>query len=873
MTAVVKHTIRSNQAAAGTAAPAQPRNSQLRKQFPPRPARDWWPATAQGGDEVLQRLTSPPFLPEVQATRAGRRRGTAKLLRWLSSFPGDTWQQRWEASGSEDHPGSSWASLPLGWLRGNGLAASYDENDLSSGLLMLICGDVIRPRMTWMVTRAHRHLAPVMAEVRDPAGFARLRELAESGPAPALKDARLADTRIATILACKGGVVSDITVGDCVEMADAQRLVHSRGGQKKVDFYLRLHALGTFPAGAPATIRAFGMAQGQLTVEELVDRYRLQCKLVRDLLVDYLKERQPALDYASLDSISRSLAGLFWARIEALSPGIGTLRLPPEVARAWKEDLQTIKRSVTGPDGNKTVVTRPRINAKEELIRIRALYLDIAQWAMEEPERWAQWAVPSPVSDAEISWAKERRRRKARMDQRTRERLPVLPVLARTAADRRNATARHLQAAMTTPPGEIIEGTGGTLRRAVTPTANGRHMWAEDTAAGKRRNLTYEEEEASWAFATIEVLRLTGIRCEELLELTHHGITEYRLPATGELVPLLQIAPSKTDTERLLLVSPELADVLSAIISRLRGPGGDVPLTVSYDVRERVWNPPMPLLFQRSIGSENRAYTPSAIRKLLINALAATGLTDAAGDPLMFSPHDFRRIFVTDAIMSGLPPHIAQVICGHKNIGTTIGYKAVYPAEAIEAHRAFIARRRATRPSEEYRTPTDEEWDAFLAHFEKRKVSVGTCARAFASPCVHEHACVRCSLLRPDPAQRARLEEIRDNLHDRIAEAEREGWLGEIEDAGQTIAIIAPDGDPNIWSDVQAFDEAFNVGTDPASTTFLSVVNVLGLPAPLPGSGSITNLGGQAQMEQAIDVEWAPGAIACAHSTSMACSI
>jgi integrase len=781
MTAVVKHTARSKPGTAGTAAPAQPRNSQLRRQFPPGPVQEWWPATARGEDEVLQRLTSPPFLPEVQATRAGRRRGTAKLLRWLSSFPGDTWQQRWEASGAEEHPGSSWLPLPLGWLRGNGLAASYDENDLSSGLLMPICGDVIRPRMAWMVTRAHRHLAPVMAEVRDPAGFARLRELAESGPAPARKDARLAATRIATILACKGGAISGITVGDCVEMADTQRLVHSRGGQKKVDFYLRLHALGVFPADAPATIRAFGMAQGQLTIEELAGRYRLQCKPVRDLLADYLRERQPALDYASLDAISSSLAGLFWARIEALSPGIATLQLPPDVARAWKEDLQTIKRSVTGPDGQKTVVTRPRINAKDELIRVRALYLDTAQWAMEEPERWAQWAVPSPVSDAEINWARERRRRKARMDQRTRERLPVLPVLTRTAAERKNATARHLQAAIATPPGEIIEGTSGTLRRAVTPTANGRHVWAEDTAAGKRRNLSYEEEEAFWAFAVIEVLRLTGIRCEELLELTHHGITEYRLPTTGEVVPLLQIAPSKTDTERLLLVSSELADVLSAIISRLRGPGGDVPLTVSYDVRERVWNPPMPLLFQRSIGSENRAFTPSAIRKLLINALAATGLTDAAGDPLMFSPHDFRRIFVTDAIMSGLPPHIAQVICGHKNIGTTIGYKAVYPAEAIEAHRAFIARRRATRPSEEYRTPTDEEWDAFLAHFEKRKVSVGTCARAFASPCVHEHACVRCSLLRPDPAQHGRLEEIRVNLHDRIAEAEREGWPGEIE--------------------------------------------------------------------------------------------
>ena len=36
-------------------------------------------------------------------------------------------------------------------------------------------------------------------------------------------------------------------------------------------------------------------------------------------------------------------------------------------------------------------------------------------------------------------------------------------------------------------------------------------------------------------------------------------------------------------------------------------------------------------------------------------------------------------------------------------------------------------------------------------------------------------------MLWPDPAQRARLVEIRDNLTARIAEAEREGWLGEVE--------------------------------------------------------------------------------------------
>jgi hypothetical protein len=42
-------------------------------------------------------------------------------------------------------------------------------------------------------------------------------------------------------------------------------------------------------------------------------------------------------------------------------------------------------------------------------------------------------------------------------------------------------------------------------------------------------------------------------------------------------------------------------------------------------------------------------------------------------------------------------------------------------------------------------------------------------------------ACVRCALLWPDPTQRDRLVEIRDNLIARIGEAEREGWLGEVE--------------------------------------------------------------------------------------------
>ena len=33
------------------------------------------------------------------------------------------------------------------------------------------------------------------------------------------------------------------------------------------------------------------------------------------------------------------------------------------------------------------------------------------------------------------------------------------------------------------------------------------------------------------------------------------------------------------------------------------------------------------------------------------------------------------HIFTTDAILNGMPPHIAQMILGHHDINTTMGYK------------------------------------------------------------------------------------------------------------------------------------------------------------------------------------------------------
>ncbi|MBS4727445.1 site-specific integrase [Mycobacterium sp. SM1] len=720
-----------------------------------------------------------------ERVRDNRRLGLPLLLDWLDEQPGDTWQDRWLASGADD-AGEDWAQIPGQWLRSRGQYSGHRLGLMTSSLLLVVGADVIRPSLHWLLTAGKkRKLVRNMVHGRDRAGFDMLRQRCEQDPA-LRKDVRVDVLfRSAVIVAAKGGCLSDVTVGDVLEILDAEREIRGRASSAIATFRM-LRKAGIFGADVPTLreIRSFG----QRTVEQLVDRYPIACQPMRDLLVDYLRDRQPAVDYSRLTGLVHHLVPCFWVDLEQHHPGIDSLKLPRDVAGAWKRRLRT-KTTTVIRDGQRVEVVRERMGYLDVLSSVRAFYLDLAEWALEDPARWGPWVAPCPISQEDLVRRKFVRRRKARMDSRTRDRLPVLPILVETTDRWRRESQELFAAGQQTPPGQAFTVAGRTFTRVDRPHAPARNIWAREPDTGKLLLLNRAEEHAFWAWAVVEVLRHTGIRVEELLELTHHSLVQYRLPSTGELVPLLQIAPSKTDAERLLLISPELADVFSAIICRIRRPDGTVPLVKARDSHERIWMPPAALLFQHPIGGENHSFSHAFVSDLLDEALARTGLTGpATGEPLRFTAHDFRRIFITDAVLNGLPPHIAQIIAGHRDIGVTMGYKAVYPDEAITTHLAFLARRRRLRPTEEYRQPTDEEWQQFLGHFERRKVSVGTCGRAFGTNCIHEHACVRCSLLWPDPAQRARLLEIRDNLKARIAEAEREGWLGEVEGLRVSVA-------------------------------------------------------------------------------------
>jgi hypothetical protein len=419
------------------------------------------------------------------------------------------------------------------------------------------------------------------------------------------------------------------------------------------------------------------------------------------------------------------------------------------------------------------------------LMHVRAFYADLAAWAAEDPVRWGRFAAPSPVRASEITFTKIRRHRKAAMDQRTRTLAPVLPALVRQVRADLDVARQRLHAARQVSDGQEFTIAGATWRRSDAGSGSGRIYGI--SSGGQRLDLARNEERAFWTWASVEVLRHTGVRIEEMLELTHHSFCAYMLPTTGEVVPMLQVAPSKTDSERLLLVSPELGEVLAEVINRVRGTAQALPLAARWDGFERRWSPLMPFLSQRPDGGVHKPVTRRFVASALDRAMAAAGLTGPDGTPLRITPHDFRRIFATDALRSGLPPHIAAKILGHIDLNTTMGYAAIYPEDVITGHRAFIARRRTLRPGEEYRDLSPAEWDEFLGHFELRKVELGVCTRDFGTPCVHEHACIRCPALRPDPAQR--LEDILASLRARLAEAREQGWGGEI--AGLEVSIAA----------------------------------------------------------------------------------
>lgn len=686
------------------------------------------------------------------------------LLRWLSRFDGDDWEERWLASGADLAP-QSWRDAVYGPGR-------YRRNAVSLAMNALLVGRVLRPSYGWQLAyRLPKYFAGRMLVANDPGSLVRLRQL------PAYRQAlprQQIDTEacLARVMVRTGRTLEQLTGEQLLYYAD---VVKTSGRHRREHLaWELLVALGPL-RDEPPTLRAAWSAKGnsrQHSVATLVDCYGIPPSGARDLLVDYLGEVRVGMDYSSLEGLAYRLARLFWWEVLQINPGQATLHLDHATVTAWRERLAL------------TTDGRPRREIHSTLFAVRALYRDLVGRVGR--------ACPVPRRESRNA-SKMQRRQKSRMQARTRALAPLLPALVAEAAGRKDWSGRLLAAAEGTSDGGQFVVDGVTYRRLARPPVQRyqvqSHVWADVVDAEPdgpaiprehgRVNVTRLESDGFWAWAIVETLRHTGIRIEELLELTQLSLRHYTSEKTGTLVPLLHIVPSKTDVERLIPMSPDLVTVLLAVQRRAKGGQAQIPLSVRYDPHEKVHGEPFPHLFSRHVGTRQEVLSLHYVRRVL-NCLADTASLSDGGQPVTFTPHDFRRLFTTDMVNSGLPLHIAAALLGHLSLETTRGYTALFPEQVIAAHQAFIERRRRQRPEGEMRSATGEEWQEFEDHFLLRKVALGDCHRPYGTPCVHEHACARCRFLRVDPAQLPRIEEMTRNAEARLEEARDRAWLGEV---------------------------------------------------------------------------------------------
>lgn len=210
-----------------------------------------------------------------------------------------------------------------------------------------------------------------------------------------------------------------------------------------------LHSMGHFPPGTPPTLRTY-IYKGQKTPEEMVDFHGIRDPEVRQLIIDYIVRRQGDTDYVTREGLARSIAGRFWREIERIAPDQRDLAIPQEIYDQWRKAVRVRKDGKPRADGGASLI-----------LPVRAFYMDLQSWALEEPERWARWAAPCPIPPADLwGFGKRRRRINERTADRVRERQPLLPALVAHIEERYTTVRDLLKTARQVPLGKVLPMTG-----------------------------------------------------------------------------------------------------------------------------------------------------------------------------------------------------------------------------------------------------------------------------------------------------------------------------------------------------------------------------------------------------------------------------
>jgi integrase len=266
-----------------------------------------------------------------------------------------------------------------------------------------------------------------------------------------------------------------------------------------------------------------------------------------------------------------------------------------------------------------------------------------------------------------------------------------------------------------------------------------------------------------FARVALTVLRHTGLRIGELLDLELDHIVDYATNGTWLRVPL-----GKLNNERSVPLDNTALEAFDEWLTQ-RAPHR--PRAHPRDGH------PADFIFV----ANGRRLGTRRIQRGLRDAASAAGLVDGNGQPLRVVAHQLRHTWATELANGGMSLQALMTLLGHRSPEMTIRYarlasptlKAAYDEAAGK-----IARRIPVATGPGPATPDRIEWLA--SEMLKTRVAHGYCSRDLvAEACPYANICETCPnfTTAPEfaPALRAQLDDI-SVLRD---DADRRGWEAE----------------------------------------------------------------------------------------------
>ena len=293
----------------------------------------------------------------------------------------------------------------------HGLPPPQATDRCSTGLTVLICADVIRPSVDWLlVTPARRRTWPPRWRApATPRGSPRWRSMCrklatgEASPADRAGPHRHDHGREGR--AGRGHHRRGLHGDRCRLSARKPPRAASARGFRSSFFYQLVRSLGRFPddgsADHPGVQR---LRPDEHRGDDRPLRHRVQAGPGPAGGLPARVSRS-ASDYTTLlHPVVR--AGQAVLARPGTAPPRHRLTAPAclTVAAAWKQRIWVQGRTTASRTASSPCRHAPRLDrGPRNLGNVRAFYLDIAQWAADDPARWGPWVAACPIRDGELT--------------------------------------------------------------------------------------------------------------------------------------------------------------------------------------------------------------------------------------------------------------------------------------------------------------------------------------------------------------------------------------------------------------------------------------------------------------------------------------